>query len=475
MERWYYGRMMTDPGENGQAVAFALFRQVIREMGCSDFVPEVRFSRCRRSPRPAGYKKTDWRPWRYVYLGIEAEREPLADYLQAQLFGAAEDRDLIELSEHIKLGQVGSNSGHFEPGIWSPTRGYYRAAPGTNAAAPIPVIGVRQPSRLSGGPGDALADPGRAEETADLDAPLLPSRTLAGPRSRAMDRLLAWLSAAGAGSWPTFVRVCDELGLPEEEARRLLRRLALLGHVEVAPDGRRWEALPPALVELAAAPGTSFWTGGRTTLLDGEASDPQPGEAGPPRRLVPRGTAPPLPWIIREAVTERLVGMPDLAGWLASLEVVPALGVPVQIERWQSRYRDTSDLRVRPAGVEGHSGLYRLKYRDDGSRTLTGYWDAPRGRFVRGDWYGLRFLCRVGAGERPTARWVSRERCLLVPSGWRFPLLFERVLVQASGLLPEHDVRHGRLVYTGVPEELARALTRLLRVDLRTEVADGDL
>jgi hypothetical protein len=167
--------------------------------------------------------------------------------------------------------------------------------------------------------------------------------------------------------------------------------------------------------------------------------------------------------------------MPDLAGWLASLEAVPALGVPVHIERWQGCYRDTSELRVCPAGVEGPNGLYRLKYRDDGSRTLTGYWDAPRCRFVRGDWYGLRFLCRVGAGERPTARWVGREQCFLVPYGWRFPMLFEQVLVQASGLLPDHDAPHGRLVYVGVPEELARALTRLLRVDLHPEVADGDL
>jgi hypothetical protein len=468
MPRWYYGRIMTDEGGNGQAAAFALFRQVIREMGCSDFVPEVRFSRCRRSPRTAGYKKVDWRLWRYVYLGIEVEREEIAEYLQAQIFGAAEDRDLIELSEQIKLGQVGSDSGQFEPGIWSPTRGYYRATPVTLTAGLTPVIRLRPLSRVSAGPGDALADPGSTDETADLEAPLLPSLTVAGPRSRAMDRLLAWLSAAGAGSWTTFVRVSGELDIPEEEARRVLRRLTLLGHVQVSLGGRHWEAMPPTLVEMATDPETSFWTGGRTPLSDKEVSDPQPGEAGPPRRRVPRGTIPPLPCMIREAVTERLVTLPDLTGWLKSLDAVPALGVPQRIERWQGGYRDTSELRVRPAGVEGPSGLYRLTYREDASRMMTGYWDAHSGRFVRGDWYGLRFLCRVETGARPTGRWLSREQCLLVPSGWRFPMLYEQVLVQASGLLPEHDARHGRFVYTGVPEELARALTRLLLVDLRT-------
>ena len=83
---------------------------------------------------------------------------------------------------------------------------------------------------------------------------------------------------------------------------------------------------------------------------------------------------------------------------------------------------------------------------------------------VRGDWYGLRFLAGRAGGEQACAAWDRRGRQLLVPVERRWPLLYEQILVQASGLLPGRSPAW--LCYHGISQELAECLCGKLDVEL---------
>ncbi|MDP9368659.1 MAG: hypothetical protein M3Q03_10360 [Chloroflexota bacterium] len=72
-------------------------------------------------------------------------------------------------------------------------------------------------------------------------------------RTERHDRLLTWVSATGTGSIDLFRGAANVVGLGDRpgEARRILRRLRLLGHVEGSRDGARWSSAPPVLVRAA--------------------------------------------------------------------------------------------------------------------------------------------------------------------------------------------------------------------------------
>ena len=104
---------------------------------------------------------------------------------------------------------------------------------------------------------------------------------------------------------------------------------------------------------------------------------------------------------------------------------------------------------------------------------LTVFFDpeASTGRqFLRGEWYGLRFLALRQSGKYLKAMWRDQDGGLLaVPYRQRWPLLYERALVLATGLLPRLHPEHGLLYYQGVPQSLAQAVAEHL--DVRVETA----
>lgn len=292
--------------------------------------------------------------------------------------------------------------------------------------------------------------------------------------TESLNRLLFWLSAAGEGSWNTFVRACAELGLTRQrndtkglEPKHLLRRLILLGHLECSYEAGRWTMNPPTLVASSSDEGCRHLAGRRTPRLMEILRDrfhceetPQPHSEGPSRIRL-EGPELPLEGVVtlENGAGIRIVGdagldlanrLPPLKGWADTLPRLdrPALAV-YEIERFESGRFLPYDFVTRDGNFEGPSGMYRL-VRENVQPPIRWelFFDQSSGSWLRGDWYGLRYLAAYGEVEPdreravPEIHWSPESRALFLPREDRWPMVYERSLVLASGLLPartEHD------------------------------------
>lgn len=135
----------------------------------------------------------------------------------------------------------------------------------------------------------------------------------------------------------------------------------------------------------------------------------------------------------------------------------------------RERLRRGPGVFFRAGRYHGKSGLYRITRGNDRRQTqLTFYFDAERQQLVRGDWYGLRFLAMLKEGKPADALWqrANGSGVLILANRRRWPMLYERTLVLASGLLPEHTPRTDLLQYHEIPLTAAKALTSRLGVAL---------
>jgi hypothetical protein len=164
--------------------------------------------------------------------------------------------------------------------------------------------------------------------------------------------------------------------------------------------------------------------------------------------------------------------LPTWREWLDRMPAVGGLVLTTVTREWwtPAGWTDVSQTFFEDENrtIRGEAGLYRLS-RDKPFRTRVCVFFAVggRGKFVRGDWYGLRFLARRFQGLPLTASWHADQQCLLVPSEERWPLTYERVLIQESGLLPSRTGNRP-LTYPHVPESLACSLCDKLEVTMDT-------
>ena len=298
------------------------------------------------------------------------------------------------------------------------------------------------------------------------------------------DQLLYWLSANAEGTWQTFARVCDVLKLSDsvKGARSIFRRLILLGYIESSGNGQKWSICPTTLVQSAADPDRYFLTGQQTPRLIEQLKEhrevenfPQPGYQGPSCVKVCS--------VFREEASvnsfrlER-VGvasvqlaqlLPDLEGWKNVLPVIDRISTTrYNIEIWNgTQFARCDTFYERDGQYFGESGMYRLTRGDDANAyQIVLYLDLPNQRWLRGDWYGLRFLAYDAAGQDFEAGYARSTNDILIPIEERWPLLYERALVLASGRLPERP-DSGLLRYSGVSSELVQLLTEKLNVSIR--------
>jgi hypothetical protein len=486
---WYVSRLV----RNACQPVFDRVQEAVHFLNFAQCVPLARFSTPRDTQRKVEAGKGTHQ--RYLFLRVDAAtREQAVEFLDticrvANSFARSAGAEL-KFGDRLLPVNPDSIPLPVEPLIWHFSRGVHTKHDKQSSWRVPP-----SPRRQEENTGDPLGSPEpstpSSPQEADPVALIKPAPTLVfranGDLQGRQQRLLLWLSAAGQGSWDRFVRVSNQLGTSHDSitARRLLRRLILLGHVESSLDGHHWSATPAALVQLAADPTRAFWCGQRSELLrcrlrqvwQMPLPDPQAGSDGPPRWLVNCGEARdpgvvlkarglPLRW--EGTAAENLVRrLPALDRWRDSLLRV-SLTPPERVQRWQAgAYRDEITFRVIAGCPQGPTGLYRLFYGDDRSSfELTGFLDAGRNEFLRGDWYGLRFLASRQSGLPCPARWLAHEgrSILVLPLSRRWPLLYERALVLASGLLPIQD--SDRLCYLDVPFDLASTLARLLGVTL---------
>jgi hypothetical protein len=310
-------------------------------------------------------------------------------------------------------------------------------------------------------------------------------------RSQRMDRLLLWLGATGEGTYASFQNACQTLGLDRTglESRRILRRLRILCHCEVARDGLRWSIAPPVLTPLPLAEnpnvGTLLLCGGRDTALLQRLNEIgrvhyEPDALGnAPATIRIEGTRPvpelleaakgldPRLCIATSAAALQLAeALPPIYGWLDTLERLP----DVDTTRYVCERFEGSDFH--PCFFNEATGFYRLSRGSDTGptdRTLSLFYDRRKSRWLRGDWYGLRFAALAELRQLPTARFNPPTSELAVRAEARWPELYERALVLASGRLPE--LHGGWYRYVGVVQTLAATLADKLGVIL--EEVDG--
>jgi hypothetical protein len=304
------------------------------------------------------------------------------------------------------------------------------------------------------------------------------------------DRLLYWLSATAEGTWEVFVRTCAALGLASDTrlARRIFRRLMLLGHIECSTDGYAWTICPPALVLSPTRSEVGFLCGQRTPrllkTLEGIGAlveYQQPGSQGPSRIEVtceyPAAgvieLADGISLRVTGAASTRLAGLlPDLEGWKETLTPIEKLNTTnCSVERWDGRqYSACPDFYQRGDEYFGARGLYRLT-REANSYQMVLYFDCDSQKWFRGDWYGLRFLVCKDAGQDCEVIHRAESNELMIPAEERWPLLYERALVLATGRLPHPADNRKWLGYKGVPGEVAQLLSGRLGVSMM-ELAD---
>lgn len=301
------------------------------------------------------------------------------------------------------------------------------------------------------------------------------------------DQLVHWLSASAEGTWQTFVRVCNILQLAKDvkEARSIFRRLILLGYIESSENGQKWSICPTTLVQCTTDQNVYILTGQQTPMLVEQFMKhyevellPQPNYQGPSCvrvngvftgdvalngfNIVPAGT-----------VSVQLAQLlPDLKGWKNILPVIDRLSTTTyNIEIWNGKkYMQCDNFYERNGRYCGDSGLYRLtKKAEDNHYQIVLYFDEPNQRWLRGDWYGLRFLAYDSAERDFEARYDSSTNEILIPVEEHWPLLYERALVLASGMLPAENKNSKWLKYSGVSSELAQLLTDKLNTAI-TEI-----
>jgi hypothetical protein len=162
---------------------------------------------------------------------------------------------------------------------------------------------------------------------------------------------------------------------------------------------------------------------------------------------------------------------PSVAEWRDSLKRLDKPSIAgLRIERWRDgAFTVCEDVYQRAGKYVGLAGMYRLSARDvPPERGQVCFFDVERQRWLLADWYGLRFLSldtEGGEAERAGhAIWDSEESTLVIPEEERWPAGYERILVLASGLLP--DRAKTKLRYGGITKKLAKSLCEKLQVSL---------
>jgi 23S rRNA pseudouridine2605 synthase len=326
------------------------------------------------------------------------------------------------------------------------------------------------------------------EASKALDQPPRRADVIDPEHTRAHNNLLYWLSAAGTGQWDPFLRTCQVLGLAEDgqQARRIMRRLVLLGHLAPTDDGVRWTMQPPTLTPLALEPDRVILRGQRTPPLLACLPDNREhtSQVGGPDRIcccapfadgVSRVPVSGTYFHIEHGILVRAQELPDWRGWMESLRHFDGrdLGKFARTERWDGVYWVGTPLYYDQLGqhVIGPSGMYRLSQETPARSPLTVCFYAERQMILRGDWYGLRFLAGHLSGAHLHAEWDQGGHSLFVPIAERWPFLYEQMLVQASGLLPSRSERPGWLCYPGIPEPLVECLCDKLDIEVEPVVS----
>lgn len=308
--------------------------------------------------------------------------------------------------------------------------------------------------------------------------------------SQRYQQLLYWLSAVGSGTWETFKKTCQVLGL--DYPQRIIRRFKLLGHLEISADGKRWSIAPTALVNVESALESQeyFLCGQQSEVLLQklrqyamvDLTTQHQGNSPPcvKIRLAESQSIESLIENIKRNIhnpdrpAENLVRiLPTLEEWKLELAALP--GIIPSLYDWK-RFDGNDWLDCIFSSQIGMYQMWKLNERDSSKDTQdnrplrTLFYDADTNTWRQGDWYGLRFLALHYSEQKCTTYYDPATLRFAVPYSQRFPELYERALVLASGLLPKKTENNWWLVYENIGQDLAEQLTQKLYVTLEERI-----
>lgn len=295
--------------------------------------------------------------------------------------------------------------------------------------------------------------------------------------SHRYEQLLYWLSAQSCGTWESFKKACDALKL--EEPKRILRRLKLLGHIESSQNGSLWSTAPTALVKVDSKSNSQEF------ILCGQRSFNLISEL---KKYVqvdvinqPRGEAPPCIRVsaanheqlfdlikqigcqlaianVGEVSLQLSIILPNLEIWKHNIRSLP--GIVPSLYEWKYFDYDLKDFVSCISPQE--TGMYQMKSQKITAYNYTLFYDKESDRWLQGDWYGLRFLALQHNDQECIARYSIATKRLAIPVYQRWPEIYERALVLASGRLPTYQ--DSWLLYENVKLEVAYQLSDKLNI-----------
>lgn len=301
--------------------------------------------------------------------------------------------------------------------------------------------------------------------------------------TRRYDYLLYWLSATGSASWQVFQNAWQLLRGPSNEgSQRVLRHFRLLGHLETSPDRQRWSTTPTVLTTISQgkAAGQVVICGQRVLGLVRALQEcgtleqqPQAQRDGPTTIRLQAADPEQILNVLQQkgyaaryqpTVAERLAQqLPTLEAWKNTLEALPG------IRPYTFTIRQFDGVSWREVEFEDKSGFYELGPQEGSRNTATKseyklFYDAATNRWLRADWYGLRFLTRYSAGQACPVYYNTALAELAVPTEWHWPEIYERALVLSSGRLPRHQ--DDWLIYESISTTLLDELCDKMRLNV---------
>lgn len=287
--------------------------------------------------------------------------------------------------------------------------------------------------------------------------------------SKRYDDLLFWLSFVKIGNFNSFKNTCEILQL-ESEARKIQRRLKLLAHIKVSPDGKQWEICPATLVEIS--PKTDY----REFILCGQRSPKliatlkqytdlqiEPNNSSPSRISIKIPHSQDLSSMIQQVNQQVFLTMrstealPSLLEWQQTLKEIQ--GIESYLYDWEK----FNGKEFEKCTFQEKSGFYQYQPKENENFSKKPiFYDDHRKYFLQSERYGLRFLALQCLNQPCYAHYEANQQQFAIRTLNRIPEIYEQALVLCSGVLPTEQ--NDWLSYEQVPSELAKELVNKLNL-----------
>jgi hypothetical protein len=296
-----------------------------------------------------------------------------------------------------------------------------------------------------------------------------------GGDTKTYQNLLYWLSSVGAGNWESFKKTCQILEL--NEPKQILRRLKILGHLEIYDHGKKWSINPTTLVEIDE---NKYIICGQQNLnlllllkrlkssnkIKNFEIIKQPHDNAYPYvgielddlKILIKSIQDDLKIKIHYGNFSNRIAefLPTIEEWKSNLENLKV--IVTSKYKWK-KFQD--DIFVDSLSPQ-ETGMYQMINKLGYPQTVFYY--SSTDCFYQGDWYGLRFLSLYYAREKCLANYYVKTSCLAIPKQQRWPEIYERALILASGKLPTHQ--NSLLFYKNIKPHLAKQLADKLEINL---------